>query len=200
MKSKILTAVFFIFSVFILTSCAETQEDEVVEFVKQNMKNPKSFELVSIEPIDTTFLSDFIQDSIDSNVFVLEDTKYKLKNAKIELDNANKNIDLIIDLTIIYLVKGIDVGFSDDTWLYELRKAKTTTKNIKEYESYIPCKEKNIDSLTSLKNSIIGSPQDSIVDITYKVRAYGTNSFNATILSTYKVKVKSNGEMTIEEL
>jgi hypothetical protein len=195
MKSKILTAVFFIFSVFVLTSCSETQEDKVVEFVKQNMKNPKSFELESIEPIDTTFLSDFIQDSIDSNVFVLEDTKYKLDRSKSELKTIENNKNLIKDC----IKRGMGADYLPTILVDEFRKEKNTISNIKDLENNVNFIENTIDSLTNLKNSLVGSPQDSIVYITYKVRAYGTNSFNATILSTYKVIVNSNGEMTIKE-
>lgn len=164
MKSKILTAVFFILSLFILTSCVQTQEDKVSEFVKQNMKNPKSFELESIEPIDTTFL---LSDPIENSIYVkreLYDMNERLKylaeeNMAEYMSNYNKRLD--------------EINF----------KLKS-----------------EIDSLTNLKSTLLGSPQDSIVDITWQVRAYGTNSFNATILSTYIVKVKSDGEMTIKEL
>lgn len=159
----------------VLTSCGKTQEDFVVDFVQQSMKNPKSFELVSIEPYDTTFFSETLLSEISEAKYKVSYAKRDLKSAEVELKDKSKRDHY---------------SFSDK---YYIAQVKTYNRILNEYQNKLDTLQKNYDNL-------VKSGSDYILDNSWKVRAYGQNSFGATILSTYIVKVNKDGSMDIREL
>jgi hypothetical protein len=49
----------------LLASCGNSQKDLVLQEVKNNLKDPNSFELIKYEPRDTVFMTDTIQRKIE---------------------------------------------------------------------------------------------------------------------------------------
>jgi hypothetical protein len=159
----------------VLTSCGKTQEDFVADFVQQSMKNPKSFELVSIEPYDTTFFSETLLSDISVAKLDVSYAKRDLYIAEVQLKDKSKRTHY---------------SFSD----------KYYNAQVESYNRFLDEHQNKLDTLQKNYDNLINSGSDYILDNSWKVKAYGQNSFGATILSTYIVKVNKDGYMDLREL
>ena len=153
-----------------LVACSQSPEDKVVEFTKNSMKDPKSFELVKAEPRDTIFKSTQIM--IDRQVLVDE---YTVEDAKFKQ---------AMELADIYTGSYSSHG---------KRKWDNYMKIGQESLDVMKVLAGPIDSLLEVSKNLAGTPQDSVVSVVWYVSAYANNSKGERNLGEFMVLVPANG-------
>lgn len=152
----------------VLTSCGPTQEDLISEVVQNKMKDPSSYELVSVNFEDTVTLSDHYAELIaycdlQSNKEIGE-ARELLERGK--MFSSSRMIQRYLDESKIHA----EVAQS---WI---DKSKEFTK---------------------LREGVMNTPQDTVRELRYTVKCYGNNSYGARILNDVDVKVLPNGEIKL---
>jgi len=153
--------------VTLLTSCAPTQEDLVVQKVQESMKDPSSFELVSVTH-DSVFVSQHLQELID----------YCGQKCSQHIDKANEELEWAKSFSSSRMIQ----RYLDKSKI-ESQMANSWLTKQKEFK----------DKLVEVNNT----PQDTLMKLNYTVKCYGNNSYGARVINDIKVSVKPNGEMTL---
>jgi len=150
-----------------LTSCSPTQEDLVVQKVQENMKDPSSFELVSVTH-DSVFVSQHLQELID----------YCGQKFNIHINKANEELEWAKSFSSSRMIQRY------------LDKAKIESEMA---TSWVVKQKEFKDKLAEVNNT----PQDTLMKLNYTVKCYGNNSYGARVINDITVSVKPNGEMTL---
>lgn len=150
--------------VTLLTSCGQTTEDKIVEFTRENMKDPNSFELIKIKPADTIYKSDKVSKSL--NVFWDEISEYN-RMARHNLELAN-----------IY----VGSYYSQSKYQYYISLAKDYSKKSKQLLNHT-------DSIMNVVKTYRKTDKDTVVGYTWYVSAYANNYKSEKIIGEYNVYV-----------
>lgn len=171
MKTSILTLA----SIVLLTSCTKSIQDKVVDYTKNQMKDPRSFELASVKVTDTITKSD-----------VLLETVLAYSNlANIEIEKSKTALELAKIWSGSYYS-----SYRYDEYMQESQEALNRAKPY----------AKSLDSLQVIRKKLFNTPQDSVVGYKFYVSAYAKNSFNARMLGQWFVTTDTKGtQFTLEE-
>lgn len=159
-----------------LISCGQTPQDKIVEFTRETMKDPNSFELIKIKPLDTIHKSDKVSESL--NPF------YDL------VDDYNKDARRSLEYASIYAGS-----------YYSQSKFKRYITEAKDYSKMSQTILNYTDSVLNVVKSYRNTDKDSVVGHTWYISAYANNSKAEKIIGEYEVyvDVKTN-KMTLKNL
>lgn len=165
MKHIILTLT----AIITLASC-QSEKDKVVDFARNQMKDPKSFELVKAEIRDTIHLSDVYKMAVlqlgDEAVGYYDQALKSYQTAKLFVSSSYIND---------YVSEG------------------------NEYRKYGELLIKRKDSIEVLVKKVEGTDKDTIVCVDWGVRCYANNSYGQRGMGQYIVHLYPNGTMDLEE-
>lgn len=164
MKTSILTLA----SIVLLTSCTKSIQDKVVDYTKNQMKDPRSFELASVKVTDTITLSESLNQTIGSYVDLATIYQEKSRTA--------------LDLAKIWSGSYYS-SYKFDEYMEESQEALDQSK------PYL----KTADSLNAIVKKIKNTPKDSIVSYKFYVSAYAKNSYGARVLGQWFVYTDPRG-------
>jgi len=163
MKTSILTLA----SIVLLTSCTKSIQDKVVDYTKNQMKDPRSFELASVKVVDTLHKSDELYQ-------IWEDNHYQ---REIYISKSGTALDLA------EIWSGGSFPYKVNQYLDESKQA------LKQAEPY----NKTCDSVTKVIASLENTPKDSVIGYKYYISAYAKNSFGARVLGQWYVITDPKG-------
>lgn len=164
MKTSILTLA----SIVLLSSCTKSIQDKVVDYTKNQMKDPRSFELASVKVSDTITLSESINQTIDSYVDLADIYQEKSRTA--------------LDLAKIWSGSSY-FSYEFDKYMEE------STEALAQAKPYL----KTADSLNTIVKKIKNTPKDTIVSYKFYVSAYAKNSYGARVLGQWFVYTDPKG-------
>lgn len=165
MKNIILTLT----TIITLTSC-QSEKDKVVDFVKNQMKDPKSFELVKAEIQDTSHLTDVITLAMlscgtEAEIYYEEASK------------SYKDAQIFSTPSIIrsYIYEGDEYRKMGDQWIARRDSLKTQIDKIK------------------------STPKDTLICVNWVVSGYANNSYGQRSIGRFIVHVYPKQPMDMEE-
>lgn len=164
MKTSILTLA----SIVLLTSCTKSIQDKVVDYTKNQMKDPRSFELASVKIVDTLHKSD--------ELYQIWEDNHNLREIYISKSET------ALELAQIW----------SSAWLYSERYNQYVDQSkqaLKQAEPY----NKTCDSVTKVIASLENTPKDSVIGYKYYISAYAKNSFGARVLGQWYVITDPKG-------
>jgi hypothetical protein len=141
----------------VLVSCSESipYEKQVVEELRQQMKNPDSFRLDSIK-YTPKFLSDQLEVDIEFDSAMI-DTKTEMKDFYQEMIDSYKNLSYMGDLVVGY------------------------KNNLREYQTKIDSIQDRKVKSEKFLSEVKGTDKDTLVLHTYRAYYMAQNSFGAMI-------------------
>lgn len=159
-----------------LISCGQTPQDKIVEFTRETMKDPNSFELIKIKPLDTIHKSDKVSESLNQFYDLIKDYN---KDARHNLELAN-----------IYAGS----YYSKSKFNRYISQAKDYSKMSKRLLDYT-------DSVLKVVKTYRNTDKDSVVGHTWYISAYANNYKSEKVIGEYEVyvDVKTN-KMTLKNL
>lgn len=156
-------------AIIVLASC-QSQQDKVVSYAKDQMKDPKSFELVKVAIRDTARLSDVMT---EAHNMCDRDAASLYKEAGEHYDAAS--LFYTPHYRNEYMEKGNEAFKKGDFWLARRDSLKT--------------------QITKIQNT----PKDTIVCVNYALTCYANNSLGERRMNQFIVHVYPNGLMDMEE-
>lgn len=156
-------------AIVVLASC-QSQQDKVVSYAKDQMKDPKSFELVKVAIRDTARLSDVMTEA--HNMCDRDAASY-YKEAGDHYNTAS--LFYTESLRREYKQKGDEAFKQGDFWLARRDSLKT--------------------EITKIQNT----KKDTIVCVNYALTCYANNSLGERRMNQFIVHVYPNGLMDMEE-
>lgn len=141
----------------VLVSCSESipYDKQVVEHLRQQMKNPDSFRLDSLK-YTPKFLSDELQAEIEFDSVMIV-TESEMKDFYQEMVDRNKNLSYMADLVVGY------------------------KNNVTEYQTKIDSLQEHKVKSEMLFSEVKGTEKDTLVLHTYRAYYMAQNSFGAMI-------------------
>ena len=143
-----------------------TYEELAIEKVKEKLLDPNSFELIKIER-DTTKMSDNYQTLSELNRTLADQS---IKKAGAEIDKAHMYVGV------------------------NLKKAKEIGRNAGKYLQEGVEYNNEADKFDSIKNSVIGTENDSIMAFDFFVRGYAMSRGGNKSIGDWKASFDENYE------
>ena len=173
MKNLILTTV----AALSFAACSQSQEDKIVDFTRNKMKDPNSFELAQIKMVDTVHKSQL-------HIASLQPCMDRWKE-------FNRLADDQMDYVRIY--SGSYSSYGQMKWKYYMDNVREYLDSSRKYQNYV-------DSVQLVITNYKGTDKDSVVGHSWYVSSYANNSFGQRVLGEYNVYVdQKTGQMTFTD-
>jgi hypothetical protein len=159
-----------------LISCSQSPEEKVVEFTRNTMKDPNSFELIRVKIIDTVYKSDLEIVSLQPYIDMWGE--------------YNKKVSREMDYVSIW---------SGSYSSYGQMRCRHYLDNVNEYLDSSKKYGRYCDSVNKVVKSYKGTDKDSVVGHRWYISSYSHNSYGKKIIGEYSVYVdQKTGSMKME--